>query len=217
MNRLLRRLKIHHPFTNQYFRRCLSKFGLAPDNILFAIDPTVKNIEPYMRHFRKQTEWPIFMRPELSTLSGGHPGNFGAARKHDIHTGVDLYCKPGTSVLAIEDGVVVGIENFTGPDADDPSPWWNDTKAILVEGHSGVIVYGEVEPDPFLRPGCLVNSGWEIGTVVPVLKEDKGKPMSMLHVELYLPGTRKTVWWKHGEPKPRELLDPTGLLKRAAV
>jgi hypothetical protein len=119
-------------------------------------------------------------------------------------------------VRAIEDGVVVGIENFTGPNADDPSPWWNDTKAILVAGWSGVIVYGEVEPDPFLRIGSIVNLGREIGTVVPVLKKDKGVPMSMLHIELYISGTRKTVWWNKDEPQPQELLDPTSLLKRAA-
>ncbi len=36
----------------------------------------------------------------------------------------------------MEAGVVVGVEDFTGPAAG--SPWWLPTKAVLVEGASGV-------------------------------------------------------------------------------
>lgn len=76
----------------------------------------------------------------------GHPGAFGAIRKYDIHTGVDLYVQQHNSntVKAVEDGVVVSVVDFTGPAAE--SPWWNATKAILLEGKSGVVCYGEVAP-----------------------------------------------------------------------
>lgn len=133
-------------------------------------------------------------------------GTFGAVRKHDIHTGIDLYCKPGTRVFAIEDGVIVSIEDFTGQNAG--SPWWNDTKAVLVEGKHGVICYGEIEPTLGLYVGYNLKEGMIVGRVLKVLKKNKGKPMSMLHLELYKHGTTKTVWWQHGQPKPDELLDP---------
>lgn len=73
-----------------------------------------------------------------------HPGAFGVSRKHDVHTGVDLYASESTPVYAIEDGKIVEILEFTGEGADPPSPWWNRTQAVLVEGRSGVILYGEV-------------------------------------------------------------------------
>ena len=169
-----------------------------------------------------------------------HPGAFGAVRKFDVHTGVDLYCPEGTPIFAVEDGRVITIEIFTGPRAE--SPWWYETLAILVEGESGVVCYGEVEnkwipkltdrqgkrygmtsnriksyqkqnPDqvgaPYLVEGDIVNRGDLLTWSKQVLKKDKGKPMCMLHFELYQHGTDETVWWKRDEPKPENLLDPT--------
>jgi len=34
-------------------------------------------------------------------------GLFGAIRKHDIHTGIDLYCEKHDIVYAIEDGIKI--------------------------------------------------------------------------------------------------------------
>lgn len=135
-----------------------------------------------------------------------HPGSFGAIRKHDIHTGIDLYAPEGTNVYAVEDGIVVNVEAFTGPNVG--SPWWNETHAILIEGRSGVILYGEMEP--LVKNGECVNSGDLIGKVKTVLRKDKGNPMSMLHFELYKHGTKESVWW-HTE-KPDCLMNPTDLL-----
>lgn len=154
--------------------------------------------------------WPLFEGPW--GMPDG-PGRFGAVRRHDVHTGVDLYTYPGMSVLAVEDGVVVAIEDFTGPRAG--SPWWNDTQAVLVEGESGVVCYGEVVPPRELRVGDRVEREQYVGGVRPVLKKDKGRPTTMLHVELYTHGSRETVWWRHGEPRPTSLLDPTGHLAGA--
>lgn len=140
-----------------------------------------------------------------------HPGAFGSKRKFDTHTGVDLYCDENTSVLAVESGYVINIENFTGSKAE--SPWWNDTKAILIEGKSGVVLYGEIEPIVGLPIGDRVNGGQVIGKVKTVLKKDKGLPMTMLHFELYKYGTIQSEWWR--EEKPDNLLDPTEKLKQA--
>lgn len=136
-------------------------------------------------------------------------GQFGAVRKYDIHTGVDLHCPVETLVPAIEDGIVVAIEHFTGVNAG--SPWWHDTQAVLVEGVSGVILYGEVRP--LVDLDQRVRKDEIVGSVLRVLKNDKGKPLSMLHLELYKPGTRASVWWKHNEPQPENLLDVMELLK----
>lgn len=134
-------------------------------------------------------------------------GKFGATRKYDIHTGIDLICDAGTKIYAIEDGMVVNIEVFTGPNAE--SPWWNETMAVLVEGESGIICYGEV--DPAVEIGQQVKVGDLIGKIMRVLKKDKNKPMSMLHLELYKSGTKNTVWWHIGEGRPNCLLDPSTL------
>lgn len=149
--------------------------------------------------------WPLPDVPKKVPMLKCH-GAFGVVRKHDTHTGVDLYAPEGSHVRVVEFGVVVGIECFTGQHAG--SPWWNDTKAVLVEGRSGVVCYGEI--DPCVRVGSTLLQGELIGNVVRVLKKDKGLPTSMLHIELYAPGTRATEWWRNERPK--NLLDPTSHL-----
>lgn len=141
----------------------------------------------------------------------GDAGYFGTFRKYDIHTGIDLYCNYNDPVFAIEAGTIVAVEAFTGEHAD--SPWWNNTWAVLVEGESGVICYGELLPLTPMVPGAIINKETQLGNIIPVLKEDKGKnPVNMLHLELYTHGTRKTVWWKLGEERPSNLLNPRVLL-----
>lgn len=136
------------------------------------------------------------------------PGAFGTIRKFDIHTGIDIYCNNGDQVIAIEDGIVIAIEAFTGPHAD--SPWWNDTWALLIEGTSGVLVYGEIDVVEGIAVGCSVKVGDHIGNIKQVLKKDKGiTPICMLHFEVHKTGTTKTAWWYHNDSIPPSLLDPT--------
>ncbi len=144
--------------------------------------------------------------------TGNELGAFGVTRRHDMHTGVDLYCQEGDEVYAIENGVVISIEWFTGPSVG--MPWWNDTKAIGILGASGVINYGEVKPDLTLNVGDDVEEGQLIGWVVPVLKQDKGKvpSTSMLHVELYTEYNGEWVLWEVDTEQPNNLLNPTQLL-----
>lgn len=125
-------------------------------------------------------------------------GRFGGIRKYDRHTGVDLYCAEGDPVYAFEDGKVLRICNFTGEIAG--SPWWNDTKAVLIEGNSGVLLYGEMKP---IELGEEVKKGDLIGHVVRVLKKDKGLPTCMLHMECYEHGYQgEGEWWRLNEEKP---------------
>jgi len=141
----------------------------------------------------------------------GDPGAFGSIRRFDTHTGIDIYCNDGDLVMAIEDGIVVAIEAFTGSHAD--SPWWNDTWALLVEGSSGVLVYGEIDILDGVTVGHPVKVGDHIGNIKQVLKKDKGvTPTCMLHFEIHKAGTTKTVWWYHNDPMPESLIDPTEFL-----
>lgn len=144
-------------------------------------------------------------------------GAWSVKRKYNCHEGVDLYAKKGQEVYAIEDGVIVGIENFTGDKANPPSPWWNNTIAILVKGKSGVILYGELKPNVFkFKIGENISTGDYIGIIEPVLKKDKGvvPSTSMLHIELYDEDTTQSVIWELDKEKPSNLRDITPLLNK---
>jgi murein DD-endopeptidase MepM/ murein hydrolase activator NlpD len=137
-------------------------------------------------------------------------GSFGAIRKYDIHTGIDLYAKEGDPVFSIEDGEVISIENFTGEWANPPTTFWNNTKAILVKCKNYTILYGELAPT--VEVGDFVFSGQKIGTLLTVLKKDKGRPMTMLHLEVYT-DAKESVTWPLEKEKPANLLDPSFLLE----
>lgn len=141
-----------------------------------------------------------------------HPGSFGFVRKHHTHEGVDLYAPEGTPVYAVEAGQIVAIIPFTGPQVD--MPWWNDTHAVLVEGNTGVVLYGEIVPDASLKVGWYIGAGHPLGSVTAVLRHDKGRPMAMLHLELYDHIVREPVEWI-GVKRPDGLKDPTPYLTSA--
>ncbi len=125
--------------------------------------------------------WPL-PGAEIILHVAPHPGGFGVIRKFDRHTGMDIYCEPEQQVVAVEDGIVISIEDFTGENSIPPSPWWNNTSSVLVEGASGVVVYDEIRPLEAIKIGQHIKSAEVIGNVVTVLKKDKGLPMTMLHI-----------------------------------
>lgn len=145
-------------------------------------------------------------------------GSFGHVRKHDVHTGIDLYTRYRAPVFAMEAGVVVSVEQFTGP---PESPWWLPTKALLIEGSTGSICYGEVDPRADVVVGLSVAAGEKIAEVVPVLPQGKERrdipdhSRFMLHLELYEHGTTCSVWWSKGDPQPQNLRDPMPILAQA--
>ena len=148
---------------------------------------------------------------EVEIPIGLHVGAFSATRKFDVHKGVDLYAPKCTPVHAVEDGHVVDIRIFTGPAIG--MDWWNETMAVSVEGKTGVIVYGEIIPDPNnIKLNGYVTEGTQIGRVDTVLKKDKGRPMSMLHFALHRHNVLGNGRWLPGHPQPSGLLDPTNLL-----
>ena len=158
-------------------------------------------------------EWLFPLRECPGIPINFHPGAFGFPRKQgqSKHTGVDLYSTHGDPVYAVEDGIVVNVEPFTGP--QDNSPWWLDTDAVLVEGKSGVICYGEVIPK--VKVGDKVSADEIIAHVSTVIPEGKERPdipghsRSMLHLELYDRGTKAaSTSWVQGR-ETLGLKDPT--------
>jgi len=147
----------------------------------------------------------------------GHQGSFLFKRTKHIHTGVDLYTIDKQKVYAVESGEIVGIEDFTGTKQE--TPWWEDTKCMLIEGASGVVCYGEITPSQFLKIGENVKQGQYIGRVKRVLKEGKERPdiaghsISMLHIEMYKHGITR-AFEEVGENKSdwNDLIDPTQYL-----
>jgi phosphopantothenoylcysteine decarboxylase len=147
-------------------------------------------IDEIVKTLKESLRWEFPLRNCSGIPIEDHPGSFGIQRKHEQHTGVDLYTEDGETVHAMESGTVVSIEPFTGP--KDNSPWWNDTDCVLIEGASGVICYGEITPSNWLKVGTHVSRGCsDIGKVKRVLHEGKERPdimghkPNMLHIELY--------------------------------
>lgn len=135
---------------------------------------------------------------------------FGSVRKHDTHTGVDIYTANGEPVYAMEDGVVEKIEFFTGPSIG--TPWWRDTQAVTIRTKNCLMLYGEIQPLERIEEGMEIKAGRMIGFVVQVLKQDKGmNPLNMLHFEMYTDHPVAVVW-NLNEPKPINLIDPTEYL-----
>jgi murein DD-endopeptidase MepM/ murein hydrolase activator NlpD len=150
--------------------------------------------------------FPLDSHIDLASIPA--PNRWGARRKFDVHTGVDLFAPEGTPVYACEDGEVVDVCTFTG--ASIGMPWWNETMCVSVKGASGVILYGEITPA--VENGQMVKESDLIGTIKQVLIKDKGRPMSMLHIEWYEgdykgKGFEKNVWeaWELDGEKPSKL------------
>ena len=152
----------------------------------------------------------IDWKKEVQIPTGYHVGAFGVRRRHDVHKGIDLYASVGEPVFTVESGTIVDICPFTGEIAG--FPWWNNTWAIYVQGESGIVVYGEIEPLIELKIGDIVKSKQYIGNVLCVLSRDSGRPTSMLHLELHEINYIHTEQWEIGKSRPDGVLDPTKYL-----
>jgi hypothetical protein len=152
----------------------------------------------------------IDISKEIEIPTGEHVGAFGAQRRYDVHKGIDLYCPVNTPVYAVEPGFIVQIRPFAGERAG--CPWWHDTEAVSVVGDQGLVVYGEIIPHWKHKIGDLIQAGDLIGWVKRVLKNDKGRPTSMLHLELHDHAFPNTGDWIKFEDRPEGLKDPINLL-----
>ena len=180
------------------------------------------DIEYISQYVYDKLKWEFPLKECSGIPLNHHPGAFGFQRKNNHHTGVDLYCKNGSIVHAVEQGTVVKYDIFTGPKLGHD--WWEETWGLMVEGRSGVINYGEVSVlnkngfNEFnIHVGTQVKKGQPIAAVKRVLFEDRLRPdipghsTSMLHLELYKHGYREFADW-HDLAKNPNLLDPTPYL-----
>lgn len=141
-----------------------------------------------------------------------HPGSFGFIRKNHIHEGLDFYCEKNEPVYSIEEGIIKKIKIFTGEKVF--SPWWNETYCVLIEYKNFIINYGEIIPINNLKEGMLIKKGELIGKVERVLKKDKGRPMDMLHLEMYEKGVSDSIEiWSLNKEKPNKLINPTNFMR----
>ena len=146
------------------------------------------------------------------------PGSFGFKRKYEIHNGVDIYCKDGSNVYAVEKGIVVDIKPFTGK--QNGTDWWNNTWAICVKGQSGVVCYGEMEEKFNFNIGDTINVGDCIGKIKAVLPEYKIRTdirnhnNAMLHIQLFkdYENDEQLADWYPNQERNKFLLDPTPYL-----
>jgi hypothetical protein len=195
-----------------------------PDPVPPDMLETARKAMKGVRHWNDITwTWPL---PGVPRNLPTDDGAFGFVRKHEVHTGTDLYCNEGQRVRAVEDGHVLLVVDFTGEKAG--SPWWNPTQAVLVQHGRRVVLYGELQPLPEIKRGAYIERGQTIGHVLRVRKADRGKPTTMLHLELWesarsvlarYAGANATVTvdWPLGAKQPKGLLDSTSRLKEAKV
>lgn len=169
--------------------------------------------------------WPLQTRhPRRGVVSyrgvdgkvrGNWARRFGAHRegrkgKRDRnHAGIDLFGHPGDPVLAIAEGTVTAVQKF------HLGSW-----AVFVDHGDVVVMYGEVAASSWkglgVAVGTDVRAGQPIATVACMVRDKEGRCVShMLHLETYVPGTRRNLRWYAGEDPPPALRDPTLLLLRA--
>lgn len=144
-------------------------------------------------------------------IGTGQSNGIGSEEFHSdnqLKCGIDLTCGPNFSVHAVESGTVVSIETFFD---NKRKPWVSSSKALLISGRSGVVCYGNINPDANLKVGSKVFRGDSIGFVTPFFskpsKANYGE--TRLRIELYRQGTnRRPTWHANNHGGPKNLLNP---------
>lgn len=167
-------------------------------------------------------DWKRIAPGETMMPVAPHPGAFGDTRARHVHEGIDIYAPPLTPVLAVEDGMIVGVTPLSG--SETRGGYWHDMEAVLVQGKSGVAVYCEITPLKSLEMAMPVKAGQQLGNIYPKgykyknenrTEEDRDHEL-FLHLELHHPHTRMPVKWLVNEAKPSTLFDPTPHLLQIA-
>lgn len=127
---------------------------------------------------------------------------------NQLKCGIDLVCSPQLSVYAVESGTVISLETFFN---NKRKPWISPSMAFLVSGKSGIVCYGNINPNTEVKIGTKVCAGDKLGTVVPFFsKPTKANcGISRLRIELYKHGTiKRPVWHVSSHQCPKNLLNP---------
>lgn len=154
-------------------------------------------------------------------IGSNHPGAFGYVRKNHVHEGVDIYANEFDFVYIPKQMQAVSWIAFTGEVAG--SPWWHNTYALVAWDleERKTLVFGEISSkggvfeNGFERK--LLSAGSCIGMVSRVLRNDKGRPCNMVHVEMYEGFVESSIGlWGLNKEKPAGLIDPSDWLIRCA-
>ncbi len=140
--------------------------------------------------------FPLAIKPTANFTKGSSRG-FGDAREGGKrrHAGIDLIAPPGTPIRAIADGKIIRFGSF-----------WGGTYMLLVDHGDFVINYGE---NSGMAPGLSVGSTVKAGQIIArVGRLNTGS--SMLHFEMYTPGTTDNAHWY--STRPSNLMDPTDFI-----
>jgi len=171
--------------------------------------------------------WPVPQSNTKNIPEPGQPGSFWEDRGDRHHAGVDMYAPAFSDVVAIEDGIVLEVSEFTSP---KKIHYWNVTYSILIKTDNGIIHrYAELH-DTQIKTGDQIKAGDLIGHVGVVLnleKIDKNSPPyiqklkskgvpSMLHFEMLKEIPESTDKYLGGNffrnEIPESLMDPTNYL-----
>lgn len=171
--------------------------------------------------------WPVPASYSQQLPRTGEKGSFWEDRGDRRHTGVDIYAPHGSSVVAVEDGIVLQVLEFTSPKL---LPYYNQTQAVLIKHFDGaILLYAQLD---FVRvsPGEVVSAGEILGGLGEVLNAqciDRNAPRhirgladaeltSILHLEMYdrIPQVSLNTLGGNAFFKeyPAGLLDPTEYL-----
>jgi|WetSurMetagenome_2_1015567.scaffolds.fasta_scaffold49346_3 murein DD-endopeptidase MepM/ murein hydrolase activator NlpD len=143
---------------------------------------------------------------EDSTIVGSKDRRFLALRSEGkrYHVGVDLYGNVGDPVVACTDGRIVNFYEF-----------YAGSFALFVSHGPVVVNYAELVGDSLTRSGLHVGSavsaGQTMGFVAQLVSDH------MCHFETYAPGTEQNARWLVGQPRPKNLLNPTKFLLHLAA
>lgn len=171
--------------------------------------------------------WPVPASYSQQLPRTGEKGSFWEDRGDRRHTGVDIYAPQGSPVVAVEDGIVLQVLEFTSPKL---LPYYNQTQAVLVKHFDGaILLYAQLG---FVRvsPGEVVSAGEVLGGLGEVLNAqciDRSAPRhirglanaeltAILHLELYNNVPQVNLNTLGGnillKETPSGLLDPTEYL-----
>ena len=151
--------------------------------------------------------FPIDVKRKPSSYQAG-AAKFGALREGGkrIHAGSDLYCTPGTPVIAITDGVV----------RDVSLAYYRNVQAIAITHPTFVGRYCEIELVKDLKVGTKVKEGQVIGYV----KKINGIEQAMLHFERFSNTTSTkplTDRTQKGHQRRPDVEDPTMFLNSLSL
>lgn len=121
------------------------------------------------------------------------------------HVGVDLFAAPGDTVIAVEDGRVLGFYPFLRAATGEMS------YALLVDHGSYVANYGEVRESSLAAHGLAIGARIRAGQPIATISDT-----AQLHFETYAAGTQHSASWPNGAPQPANVRDPTAFLTALA-